>query len=87
MKIPYLAYRRFCAGLIAFILFAGVLTGCGGSAESSLVKREIPAPDEVSEEPQEAETAQTPALDRRRKNRSPVRKSRRETKNIKPPPV
>lgn len=63
MKLPYLSHRRFCAGLIAFMVFAGVFTGCGKSAESSGIKREIPAPNEVSEEPQEAEAAQTPALD------------------------
>lgn len=32
---PYLAYRRHCAGLIAFLLCASVLTGCGGTAQNA----------------------------------------------------
>ena len=49
MKRPYSAYRRHCAGLIAFILCASILTGCGGSPNGSGGKREIPAPGESSE--------------------------------------
>ncbi len=32
MKMLYLIYRRFCAGLITLALCAAVLTGCGGRA-------------------------------------------------------
>ena len=57
--IPY----SFCTGLLILaICVAAILSGCGGSAESSGVKREIPAPDEVSEEPQEAVAVQIPSL-------------------------
>ncbi|NLT12702.1 MAG: hypothetical protein GXY05_00005, partial [Clostridiales bacterium] len=64
MKPLHLKNRYLTACLVILTLFlALVLTGCGGSAESSRVKREIPAPDEVSEEPQEAGAAQAPALD------------------------
>ncbi|NCB53074.1 MAG: hypothetical protein EOM54_14550 [Clostridia bacterium] len=53
MKKPYLAYRRHCAGLIAFILCASVLAGCGGSPNGAGGKREIPAPGESSEATQD----------------------------------
>jgi hypothetical protein len=49
MKRPYWAYRRHYAGLIAFILCASILTGCGGNPNGTGGKREIPAPGEFSE--------------------------------------
>lgn len=64
MKKQHFNPHCFCYGLIVLaICIAAILSGCGGNTESSHVKREIPAPDEVAEEPKEAETAQIPALD------------------------
>ncbi len=58
MIIRRWAHRRCCAGLITLTLCAAVLTGCGGSLNSSGEKREIPSRDELSEETQDA--SQTP---------------------------
>lgn len=35
MKILYVAYRRYCAGLIALTLYAAVLMGCGGGTSDT----------------------------------------------------
>lgn len=37
MKIPHFAYRRVCAGLIAFSLCAAGLTGCGGGSDTAQI--------------------------------------------------
>lgn len=62
MKISHSAHRRLCAGLLALVLFAAVLTGCGGSANGSGGKREIPAPGESSKTVQDG--SHTPEEDR-----------------------
>ncbi len=55
----YFNIHRFYTGLLTMtICVAAILSGCGESTGSSVEKREIPAPNEVSEDAQEA--MQTP---------------------------
>lgn len=49
MKIPYLAYRRYCAGLIMLILSVALLTGCRGAAQVTQASRQ-PGVAQVAEE-------------------------------------